>query len=338
MAHELEIVNGQARMMYVGEMPWTGLGVGLQEPPTCKEAIRIAGLDWPVESVPTFARLVVNADGQASGIASGEHAIIRTTDGAVLGNVGPSYVPLQNSEAFDFFAPAVEAGYCALETAGSLRGGRIVWILARIKDTTAEVVSGDPVNPFFLLSNGHDGVRAVSVGFTGIRVVCQNTLTLAHHNDKSRLIKVRHTKNLKNGLDKIAEIIDWQRSTFAATVEQMRAMARFGVNTETLKAYVSEVFAPEISVRAHRKEDSAEKAVEKLLEKITPAFEGVGAAGQGNALPGVRGTMWGAYNAVTGYLTHERGRSADNRLNSLWFGQGANTNQRAFDVAMTMAA
>jgi len=336
MAHELEIVNGNASMFYVGSKPWHGLGVQLDAPPSIEEAIRCAGLDWKVNTHQLYAN-VQDSDGFTIAVGTESKAVIRSTDNKVLGVVGADYTPVQNAEAFEFFQPAIEAGFCQLETAGSLRGGSRVWALARILDTTHDVVAGDPVNGYFLLSNSHDGSLAIRVGFTGIRVVCANTLTLAHHNSRSKLVQVRHTKNVSKGLEKLKEIVDWQRGQFASTVEQLRTLASYGVNEETLKAYVTEVFEPEIKLRKLT-EDSEKKSYAKLLAKVVPLFEGVGAGGQGNNLPGVRGTMWGAYNAVTGYLSHERGRDNDTRLDSLWFGLNQKTNQRALEVALRMAA
>jgi phage/plasmid-like protein (TIGR03299 family) len=336
MAHELEIVNGNASMFYVGaQKPWHGLGVQLDSPPSIEEGIRCAGLDWKVDTHPLYAN-VQDQNGVTLPILTDSKAVIRSTDNKVLGVVGADYTPVQNAEAFAFFQPAIEAGFCALETAGSLREGSRVWALARILNTTHDVVAGDPVNGYFLLSNSHDGSLAIRVGYTGVRVVCSNTLTLAHHNDKSRLVQVRHTKNVVKGLEKLKEIVDWQRGQFVATVDQFRTLAACGVNEETLKAYVTEVFAPEVKLRKLT-EESEEKSYAKLLAKIVPLFEGVGAGGQGNNLQGVRGTMWGAYNSITGYLSHERGRDNDTRLDSLWFGLNQKTNQRAYDVALDFA-
>lgn len=349
MAHEIEIINGVASHFFVGETPWHGLGQGLNNPPSIAEGIKLAGLDWKVEKRPLFCQgfsteQVPFAEGNMpweTRIPTEHVAIVRVTDNRVLGVLKNTYEPVQNSEAFEFFQPLIEQGFVSLETAGSLRGGSRVWVMAKINNTTHDIVNGDPVNAYFLLSNSHDGTLAVRVGFTGIRVVCQNTLSLAHHNQSSRLIKVKHTKNVAKGLEKIRETVDWQRQTFAATAEQMRAMARVGVDTETLERYVEQVFMPEISKRpvneAKGEEEigeSREKSVAKLCEKIIPLFEN----GRGNNMPGVRGTLWAAYNAVTEYQTWERGREVDTRLESLWFGQNAKTNERAFDVAMEFVA
>lgn len=341
MAHEVE------SMMFVGETPWHGLGQRLiTAPKTVDEALDAAGLNWDVNVYPLYAKVALgtlDAQGkkQFLQLPVDGRAVIRSSDNAVLGQVGKGYTPVQNREGFAFFNTALESGLVNIETAGSLRGGKRVWMLAHLLNTEADVVNGDPVKAYFLVSNSHDGTLAVRVGFTSVRVVCQNTLSFAHHEGKGKLIQVRHTKNVKDALTKLQEIVDWQRGTFAATVEQMRFLASKGCDAETLRKYVELVFEPELKERNKDtiavSEDAAtelqEDSIDKLMEKIEPLFVG----GRGNNMPGVAGTMWAMLNSITEYQTWDRGRSADTRLNSLWFGANKKTNERAFDIAMQMA-
>jgi phage/plasmid-like protein (TIGR03299 family) len=336
MAHEVE------NMMFVGQTPWHGLGKAMISPPaTVEEALVQGGLDWRVNSFPMYSNIplgTTDLQGRAQflKVPLPGQALIRDSDNSVLGTVGDGYKAVQNGEAFSFFNEALAAGLCDIETAGSLRGGRRVWMLAQIKDATHDVVANDPVKAYFLVSNSHDGTLAVRVGFTGIRVVCQNTLSMAHHNNKSKLLQVRHTKNVSKGLEKLKEIVDWQRGTFKATVEQFRHLAKLGCTEATLRKYVETVFEPELEARGQDGKDTEARteSVDRLMAKVLPLFQ----SGRGNNLPGVSGTLWAAYNAVTEYQTWERGRENDTRLDSLWFGQNGKTNERAFEVAMKMAA
>lgn len=342
MAHEVET------MAFYGDTPWHGLGVRLLEAPnTIDEALEAGGLDWEVKSWPMYSNIplgTVDHLGREQFLkvpVNDSRAIIRSSDHKVLGVVGKSYRPLQNKEAFSFLDAALENGFVSIETCGSLRGGRRVWMLAHITGAEDEVIKGDPVKAYFLISNSHDGTLAVRVGFTGIRVVCQNTLSLAHHEGRGKLLQVRHTKNVKNALDKLKEVVDWQRQTFTATVEQFRFLTKAGCNAEQLRQYVTEVFRPEIQARQkddilseQEKEALQAESIDNLMEKILPYFEN----GRGSNIPGVRGTMWAAYNAITEYHTWERGRETDTRLDSLWFGANKKTNERAFELAMKMAA
>jgi phage/plasmid-like protein (TIGR03299 family) len=165
MAHAVE------QMMFVGATPWHGLGNQLDEAPTISEAITAAGLDWEVGLKDLFT-------GEGTPVPA--RATYRKTDNSILGVVGPRYTPLQNSDAFDWFQPFLDANECQLHTAGSLHSGQKVWVLAQLNRDNSEIVKGDEVSKFILLSNSHDGTTAIRVGYTPIRVVCANTMAMAH--------------------------------------------------------------------------------------------------------------------------------------------------------------
>lgn len=302
-------------MFYLGETPWHGLGNRLEVSPTIEEGIRLAGLDWTVER----KQLVI--EGTEAKVPA--FATVRNTDQHVLGVVGRTYKPLQNIEAFKWFQPYLDSGEVELHTAGSLAGGSRVWVLALIKNSSAEIVEGDEILQFILLSNSHDGSSAIRAGLTGVRCVCANTVAAALSSAKSKLVRVRHSSNAPAALDKVRESLNLARREFTATAEGMRQMAVAGCNTSDLKRYVREVFEP--------KDD---ESADRLCERVVPLFED----GRGAELKGVKGTMWGAYNAVTELLTWERGRSADTRLENLWFGAAGNLAQRAYNVGLKMAA
>lgn len=326
MSHELEIRDGQAQMFYVGDVPWHGLGTALPEAPTVEAAIQLAGLDWQVE----LHRLYMKIEGETV-LVPDAYSTVRSTDRKVLGVVGPTYHPLQNRDAFKFFQPFIDAGSAKLETAGSLRGGRRVWILARIQGETLEVVPGDAVSRFALLSNGHDGTLAVRAGFTDIRAVCANTVAAAHSSSASKLLRIRHTAKVTEALELVSEVMDLSHKEFVASVENYRLLAKRGVSVADLKNYVRKVFEPKLTIKD---EAETESECERLMGKIIPLFE----SGRGNDLPGVKGTAWALYNSVTEFLNWERGRSADIRLDNLWHGEGAKTNQKALGTALKMFA
>lgn len=290
------------------------------------EAIKLAGLDWKVSTQPTYW---VN---EGVKVELPTRAIVRDTDKKVLGVVGPTYEPLQNDAAFRFFQPVVDAGEVTLETAGSLKGGRRVWILAKVKDGCVDIVKNDPVETYVLLAHAHDGTMSIHTGMTPTRVVCANTLAWAVSNKGSKLVRTRHTKNAEAALDEIRDVMDLTRAEFAATAEQFRSLARKGVNVDDLKKYVRKVFEPKlVEARLADATEQEDEICKRLTDKIIPLFE----SGAGTDIPGVRGTMWGAYNAVTEYLSHERGKTQDNRVDSLWFGDSAAKSRRALKLALT---
>jgi phage/plasmid-like protein (TIGR03299 family) len=222
-------------MAFEGSVPWHGLGTPLTEEDqydweqTCKKA----GLDWEVELVP-----LQTADTQTKVAHKG---VRRKTDNRILGVVGPRFTPLQNHKAFEWFQPFLDAKETALHTAGSLRQGTRVWILAKLNRNPLVIALGDTVEKYLLLSHGHDGSLAVRVGFCPIRVVCANTLALAHRSDASKLIRLKHTRDIHENLENIRETINLANQEFEATAEQYKLLARKSINQEDLREYVKKV-------------------------------------------------------------------------------------------------
>lgn len=315
MAHEIE------SMTYFGKLPWHGLGTALEEADLYdwRTASVKAGLNWEAELVP-----LVTAD---TGAKVEHRAVRRKNDGRVLGVVGPRYTVLQNQDAFQWFEPFLHTKEAALHTAGSLRNGSRIWVLAELNRDPLVIAQDDEVDKYLLLSHSHDGSLAVRVGFTPVRVVCANTLAMAHGADASKLIRVKHTKDVHQNLASIREVINLANAEFEATAEQYRLLARKSINQADLQRYVQKV------LKVQDDKDTGTR-MKNIMEEIVSLAE----AGRGNDLPAVRGTFWTAYNGVTEWLTYSRGRSQENRLNSLWFGDGSNLNRQALEAALEMAA
>lgn len=304
-------------MFYVGELPWHGLGKKLTAAPTIAEAIIHAGLDWEVglKDLRTIDEIDVPSK-----------ATYRKTDGRILGVVGPRYVPLQNQVAFNWFQPFVDSGEVALHTAGSLHDGEKVWVLSEIQSGPTEIVKNDPVAKFILLSNSHNGTTAIRVGFTPIRVVCANTLSMAHSDDASKLIRIRHTTSAAENLEKVREIMDLVNREFEATAEQYRWLARREICEKDLQKFVN------IMLNCDNKEETeVSQRTKNLREKVLTRVHG-----KNQSLPGVKGTWWGVYNGWTEYLNYEFGRSNNSRLDKLWFNP-TNESRRGLTVALKMS-
>jgi hypothetical protein len=149
---------------------------------------------------------------------------------------------------------------------------------------------------------------------------------MAHGSDASKLIRIKHTRDVLENLANVREIMDLANQQFEATAEQYRRLARKSINQADLRKYVKRVLMVE-------DDQEASSRLKNLMEEIARLAE----VGRGNNLPSIRGTYWSAYNGVSEWLTYNRGRSEDNRLNSLWFGGSALTNRHALEVALDMA-
>lgn len=318
-------MSHQVKSMFsVKETPWHGLGEVVQQAPNAEEAINLAGLNWRVKEEPVF-----RVTGPQSVQEVKTHKLlIREDNEAQLGMVGKRYHVLQNEKAFEFFNPFVESGDASFETAGALREGKTVWILASLNKAPIDVGGGDIVQKFLLLSNSHDGTMAVRTGFTPIRVVCANTLAMAEGHRNTQLLRVSHYSNLSERMEEVQGVINAADASFEATAEQYRRMSKYRMTGKDLEKFVKIVFPA-----SHIEDEDRRKMFEKTnLETITRLFE----TGRGSDLKAHKGTMWGAYNAVTEYLSYEKGNTQAGRLNQLWFGDGQTINIKAFTKAMEM--
>lgn len=316
MAHEFE--SG----MFVKEAAWHGLGVVLDSPPTSEEAITQAGLNWFVKKESMYLE---NGD-----IIPDNYAIVRDSDNKVLGVVGNRYYPLQNKEAFDFFDPIVKDGVAKYESAGSLMGGKRIWVLAKLNGEL-EVGKNDVINKYVLLSNSHDGTSNVQTKITPVRVVCMNTLTAAlrtkaiHQEDE---VKVRHTKSLTDKLKEGARILKTINDSYDNLYKIWKKMTEVKMPTVDVIEYFGTVFpAPKNSKNPYK------------TERIRTELHMLSAESSlGATLDSSAGTLWGAYNAVTAYIDHIRSIRKDStdekHLENVWFGSRYKTKNLALQVAI----
>jgi len=227
MAHDLNIENGKASMMYTGATPWHRLGTKLAQPATSKQAIQAANLNWRVIKKRLYA-----IDG-GEVLKSDKYAIVREDkwgkEGCkVLGVVSDGYTPVQNSDAFDFFDSIVGNGEAVYHTAGALGNGERVWILAKLPDDIC-VAGDDVVNKFLLLANAHDGTMSVQIKFTPVRVVCQNTLTQALSIDNIG-IKIAHSRKVHNKLSVASETLGIIRLRYDDLAKSFEGMAKIALD------------------------------------------------------------------------------------------------------------
>ncbi|MBI2842369.1 MAG: DUF932 domain-containing protein [Armatimonadetes bacterium] len=326
MAHNISIENGRASMMYVGKEPWHGLGQKLNGPATAKEAIKAARLDHQVTKKPMIA--IDDAQTGKQAHPTEWYAIVRddlwnSKSCPILGVVSKEYTPLQNSEAFEFFDPIVGEGAAIYHTAGALGDGERIWILAKLPEEI-QVVGDDIVDKYLLLSNSHDGKSSVQIKFTPIRVVCQNTLTMALSSGPT--IRVTHTRDLHVRLDHARQTLGLVNTRYQEIEETFKRLVAIQVNQQRLDEYLRLVFP-----------DPSDPDNERALDwarKNRMWSEHFFAEGAGNKAQKVRGTLWAAYNGVAELIDHRQVTGGDERrLDSAWFGSGYLTKARAFRVA-----
>ncbi len=319
MAHELTMENRKASMRYYGDTPWHQRGTRLHKPATSEEAIVEAGLDWEVVKKPVYVKLDKRFQ------VKDTFAMVRkdkwqNNDCDILGVVGKNYTPLQNKDAFKFFDSIVGDKKAIYHTAGSLSGGKIIWILAKLPGYI-RVINNDISEKYLLISNSHDGSSMVQIKFTPIRVVCMNTLTVALNKGES--MKVKHCKDVKDKLTQASELLGIVNEKYDTIERSFKNMVKVQLNEKRLNEYIKTVFPDPVDELQYATVDNNREMVRDLFEN-----------GMGNNLPGVQGTLWACYNAVTELIDYKKSKqNNDQRTKSIWFGNGYNVKQKAFDVA-----
>lgn len=273
MSHNVET------MMYVREKPWHGLGVRVEEAPNSAEAIRLAGLDWEVQQEPVY---------RSNGMEiPNVKANVRSSDGSTLGVVSNRYEVVQNREAFEF-TDSLIGGEVVYETAGSLREGKTIWLLARFPE---QKILGDAVCPYLCFTNTHDGSGAIRVAATPVRVVCNNTLNLA----MGKAERVWSTKHVGNFQQKVAEAqhcLDFVGTYMEDLNKAADKYANTSITDEEIRKIVAEIFPV-----SENDSPVTQKGVQRLRDEIMTCY----------FMPDIlqfRNTGWGIINAAADMAAH----------------------------------
>ena len=298
MAHQVET------MAYAGEVPWHGLGTPVSNDLTPVQMMQKAGLDWKVQEVESF----IEFNGKK--MSTGQKSLVRSTDGSILTNVGENWNPVQNEQAFEFFHEFVMKGDMEMHTAGSLKEGKMVWALAKVKESF-DILGSDRIDSYLLFSNPHQYGKAIDVRFTPIRVVCNNTLSLSLDEKSVNSVKMGHRVEFNPSTVKQALGIASEKMKTYKEMAQFLSGKRF--NQDSYIEYLNTVF-PRTSDK--RVKDKALTA-DTLSRNAKLAYDSL------ESQPGAEygeGSWWQAFNSVTFITDHVQGRNADNRLYSSRFG------------------
>ena len=319
MSHEVEMVNGVAQMAYAGETPWHGLGTKVAPDLSPIQIMSKAGLDWTVEKETMTT---------ASGVEiEGKKALVRSADNKVLDVVGDGWNPVQNEQAFEFFSEYTLAGDMEMHTAGSLKGGQMVWALAKVKESF-DILGGDQVDSYLLFSNPHKYGKAIDVRFTPIRVVCNNTLSMSLGQNVANSVTMNHRNEFNP--DMVKEQMGIASEKFAKYKEMATFLSTKKFSMDALVQYYNEVFP-----RTYQgKKDVQVKTFADLSTNGQKAYSYL------ETQPGAHfgeGSWWQALNSVTYLTDHKMGREVDSRLTSAWFGQNQTRKIRAVEKAVELA-
>jgi len=316
MAHELEMnADGSARMVFVGKTPWHGLGKQVSADLTPDQVLDEAGLNWTVDKVPAYATIA------GKRTAVGWSALVRSEDNKVLDVVSDDWNPVQNADAFEFFNDFIAEGGMEMHTAGSLRGGQIVWALAKVKDSF-ELFGGDRVDSYLHFTNFHKYGCSTDVRFTPIRVVCNNTLTLSLNTKVERMVKISHRREFDG--DNVKLMLGIAAEKLAKYKSMAKYLGSKRYSAESMVDYFKTVFPVAGPVNAKKEISKSAKTAMGVLD-TQPGAEFA------------RGSFWQLFNTVTYLTDHLAGKTVDTRLQSAWYGPNKILKTKALETALEMA-
>lgn len=278
--------------------------------------LKAAKLDWTVSKLPNYVKR------GAREISTGTYAIVRDDNDRILSpNVGPAWEEVDNAKCFEFFNDFVKSGNAEMHTAGSLRGGQIIWGLAKIKDKF-QVFGGDEIEGYVFLSASHLYGKVTTTDFTPIRVVCNNTLMMALESSSQYSVSINHrTKFDPEVVKMMMGIASFQLAEYREACIDLGGASYTG---KEVRDYFAEIFPLKGA-------DENTSAISKTAETCLQVLE---------IQPGTEyasGTWWQAYNAVTYVADHVLGRSADSRLFNSWLGGVRQKKIKAFNLARSKA-
>jgi phage/plasmid-like protein (TIGR03299 family) len=308
-------------MAFVRDTPWHGLGNRLTEQQPLEVWLREAGMEWSIDQSDVLFN--VSSTGMHIRSHTDAKVLYRSDTLAPLSVVSNRYKVVQPSEVLHFYKDLVEAGGFELETAGVLKGGKKLWALARTGQETL-LRGNDRVKAYLLLATSCDGTLCTTAQFTSVRVVCNNTLQMAVA-DRSGAVKVPHST--KFDPQSVKEELGIGLSAWDAFIGNMKSLSQRPLSAVEAAQFFSDVLDEQVL-------DMDNPAVSRAMQQLTSLYSG---AGMGSLLTSSRGTAWGALNAVTEFVDHQRrARSQDYRLDSAWFGQGAQLKGKALTQALTL--
>lgn len=240
-------------MFSVRQVPWHGLGKVVQDAPTSEEAIKLAGLDWDVAQEEMYT-----ANGAKVPDA---FANVRTSDNSVLGVVGNRYEIVQNSEAFSFTDELLGEGV-RYETAGSLKNGKVIWLLAKLPEEYK--ILGDPVETFLTFTNSFDGSGAIKVAVSGVRVVCANTLN-ACLKQARRTWSARHTGSIGAKMDQARETLQFATTYMESLNRFMEDAYKVKLNDDKLGSMIDNLIPVPEGITDRKKKNLEEIRMDILF-------------------------------------------------------------------------
>ena len=332
-------------MAWTGQVPWHGEGLEVAPDLTPHEMMKAAKLNWTVSKRPIFTTHKPTSEYPIKQDEDGNNyyadlemlnnpdrfALMRDSDNTWLGTCSGDYQVIQNERIFDFFQKFSKHANISMETAGSLRGGKDIFGLAKLNDNFA-LPGGDEINGFVLFRQPHEPGYAMSILDTEVRVVCSNTLQLALRQQSAAKFTMSHRTEFNDV--KEDEALRTMGAVYERRAEFKEAaefLAKKKAKDKEVIEFISKLYQPKILVDHKPEEGPIQDNFSKIPKAVFEAL--VTAPGADNK--SAKGTWWGALNAVTFVEDHQR--TGENKVYNAMFGEASKRKTTAMNLAIDYA-
>lgn len=326
MAHQINFNKKTKSYSFAayGEPAWHGLGKIVNQAMTSEQAIKLANMDYTVKKGNIQYYDEEGMPVQVDGV----YANYREDNGAFLGLVKSRYEIVQNVDAFGFFDAIIDSGEAIFHTAGVLGNGERIFVLAKLPEDF--LIGGEAIQKYILLTNSHDGNSSVIAGMTNIRVVCNNTLQAAMKGLTNK-VSIGHVSGAKERLQQAHKVMGLA-STYNQEVQEIfNRMADKKMTEGEYREFFESVFTPEY------KQEQEEKTISTKLANMIDATTKFALTHNTQTTDESKGTLWGAYNAVSGYYNYIKTfDSAEAKFNSQFFGTANTKMIKSFSKAVEL--
>lgn len=337
MSHDLNYneKRRQFSMFSVKEVPWHGLGQIVQGALTSSEAIRMANLDYTVSKGDLYIRY---PEALQDRLGKGKHhkgefITYRQDTGDTFAVVGSKYEVVQNEIAFQFFDNIVGYKEAIFETAGALGKGETIFITAKLPKHI-KVAGNDIIDRYLLFTNSHDAKRSIEVMFTPIRVVCNNTLRLALNRNDGKY-KIRHTISAHDKLDEAKNILHMENTMAEEITEIYKAMTTIRVTDRQAHGFINSLYLTSAELEKLEAGLPYTEVLSTRKQNTLGNLQAYYSSGPGQTMETAAGTLWGVYNAITGYYNNGKEYIDNNRkMDTIMYGSGSVVSNNAFEKAV----
>ena len=282
--------------MFAGEAAWHGIGKVVEHAPSPAEALKLSGLDWEV--LRSNCIIADYADGET--VSEEFTALVRSDTKRILSVQSPDYKIVQNKEMFEL---AYSLGSdVKVESAFSMNNGARVVCLLRGDTFAPSNSKEDAITKYLGLINSHNGTLALSALPTSIRIVCNNTLSMAINEGYKKMYRVVHSGDMEAKKKAMEKALAQYKNTGKLFEEHVNVLSNRTMNTQDVQRFWLELYGViETPVVGNPK---SEEEYDNYIKAQTTIAKWADVFDDERKRINAPASMWVAVNAATNWMQH----------------------------------